>query len=316
MSVKNYKDFTVGILVLIALAVISALPMALLSLVAFALSAAIIGYMTTRFPLGYLLLGLFSYFVIYYLTAGNLLSATVTVLPVVLCGISFGIGYNVRLSPMKMIAIGTSVVSLCIVANLKLLTELSGENIFLTTMETVKNVYESLFSEVASTAITQDELKSYVSEIITTLVRFFPSFIIIACFIYAIFVYYTFKRLCMMRKVDLQGLESFSEWRAEKSIAVIYFAVVAISFVFSKQSLVADVVLNIDMIMTFVFFVYGLSLLEHIFKKVIQKSGIRKMLITFIAFISLFTGGLFFLVLSIAGAMDAFLDYRHRKTSH
>ena len=119
-----------------------------------------------------------------------------------------------------------------------------------------------------------------------------------------------------MRKVDLQGLESFSEWRAEKSIAVIYFAVVAISFVFSKQSLVADVVLNIDMIMTFVFFVYGLSLLEHIFKKVIQKSGIRKMLITFIAFISLFTGGLFFLVLSIAGAMDAFLDYRHRKTSH
>ena len=61
------------------------------------------------------------------------------------------------------------------------------------------------------------------------------------------------------------------------------------------------------------FYLFGLSLIEHILKKRVEKSFTRKLILIGISFVAFLMLGLPFFVIAITGTMDAILDLRQRK---
>jgi len=314
LSADKIKEYVTELLLLLVFSFLSVIPIPALSILASAVSVAILGYITTRHHYALVVFAIFCQIIVPVLLLGHLFF--ITAIPMMLCGLTLGIGYNVRLSPVKIVAVCSAVCALNLIAGLKFVADFSDENLLMTIMESAKSAYLNLFTESFGSSVNQEEISAYISQMITTLVQFTPALIVIACFLFALLVYYLFKRICTIRKTNISELTPFSEWRAEKSVAIIYFAALVISFLFSEQNLATDVVLNIIMIMTFVFFVYGIALIEYILKKRIHKSWIRKCILLFVSIFALLTAGIFFFAMSIAGALDAFVDYRHRKISH
>ena len=106
---------------------------------------------------------------------------------------------------------------------------------------------------------------------------------------------------------------SFSDWRSDKVISITYFVLLALYFVVPTGNFLSDTLLNMVTVMTFVFFVLGLSFLEYKLKNRIEKSGVRKLVLVGISLSAFVLMGLPFLALAICGALDGCFDFRHRK---
>ena len=78
------------------------------------------------------------------------------------------------------------------------------------------------------------------------------------------------------------------------------------------ESFLSDISLNITAVMSFIFFVLGLSLVEFKLENKIKKSYIRKLILIVIILSSLFMG-FTFTVISTIGALDGLINYREKK---
>lgn len=312
LSSKNIKEYISAVIFLIVLTIASIFPITILSTLCSAAAIAILGYLTTKYHYGYVAGAALCICIVYLLLLGNVLAAVVSALPVVLCGLSLGISANLKLSPLKTVSILTAVYTLNLTANLKLTTEVSGQNILETALETAGQMYHEAISAAYGAQISESEISAIVSETTSSILQLTPAFLVIMCFAFSLLAFYLFKRICMIRKADITSLTAFSEWRAEKSVSIIFFVLFVLSVVLPTGTLWADAVLNVVTIMSVVFFMFGLSLIEHMLKSKIIKPGKRKFILVCIMLLALLFAGIPFLAISIAGAMDGIIDYRKK----
>ena len=139
-----------------------------------------------------------------------------------------------------------------------------------------------------------------------------PSAMIIFSIVMSVLCFYFFKRICMLKKEDVSSLTPFSEWRAEKGVSIIFFVLFFIKLFAPEDTMFGAVLLNTSVVMTFVFYLLGLSFIEHLLKRRVEKSFSRKLIFIGISFASFLMLGLPFLVIAIIGATDGILDLRWR----
>lgn len=314
MPSNKLKEFFLAVLITVVFTLLTLLPAAALSILCAAAVTALLGYSATRFHYGFVAFQAFVICAVYVLFQKSLSGALITSLPVILCGLTLGICYNVKLSVFKLLSIFTSVYVLNIAVNIKLAGMAStGQNIFEEAIASVGQVYKESLTAMYGSQLSGTEINNVVSELTSTLLRFTPSFIVIACICFALLSYYLFKRILKIRKSDLSMFASFSEWRADKVISITYFVLLALYFVVPAGNFLSDTLLNMVTVMTFVFFVLGLSFLEYKLKNRIEKSGVRKLVLVGISLSAFVLMGLPFLALAICGALDGCFDFRHRK---
>ncbi len=314
MSSEKIKEYLSAVIIIFVATFLSMLPVPILGLLGSAVAIATLAYITTKYHYAYIIATILSVFVIQFICSANILSAALGLLPFALCGLTFGIAYNIKLAPMKAVALSTGAYTLYIVANLKLYSIANGgSNIFEEALLSAGKMYEEMYAAAVGGQFTGDEIHALVTTLTSSVMRYIPSMIVIICMIFALFSFYLFKRICKIRKSDVSNLLSFSDWRSEKSISILYFILFAVSFILKSETLFADALWNVIMIMTFAFFMFGLSFVEYLLKNRIQKSFIRKLILLGIAAISVSFANIPFFVLSILGALDSFVNYRQKK---
>lgn len=311
---NKIKEYISLMVLIVIVTLLSMLPLTILSFLCSAVIIAALGYITTKYHYGYVAIAWSSIFLVYLIFTGNFLGALSAALPFALCGLTLGISYNLRLPPVKTLSIFTAVYTLNITASLKLTgVSDSGQNIFEEVIGSAGAIYRESLLSAYGTELSNAEISNIVSELTSAMLQITPSFIVIACAVFALLCFYTFKRFCAIRKADVSFLTAFSEWRAEKTVSIIYFVLLVLSLFAPSGNVLSDALMNMVIVMMFLFFLLGLSLVEHLLKKNIARSGLRKLILVAITVISLPFMGIPFFALSIAGALDGLMDYRQKK---
>ncbi len=314
MPSNRMREFFLTVLITVILILLTLLPAAALSILCAAAVTAILGCSAARYHYGYVAFHVFVMFAVFALFQKSISAALIASLPLVLCGLTLGICYNLKLSVFKLLSIFTSVYALNIAVNIKLAgMAASGQNVFEEVIASVGQIYKESLTAVYGTQLSGTEINSIVSELTSTLLRFSPSFIVIGCIFFALLCFYMFKRILSIRKLDVTLFTPFSEWRADKIVSIIYFVLLAVYFVVPAGTFLSDTLLNMVTVMTFVFFILGLSFLEYKLKSKIEKSGLRKLILVGISLSAFVLMGLPFLILAANGALDGCFHFRNRK---
>ena len=315
MPSNRMKEFLMTVLLTVVFTLLTMLPASVFSVLCAAAVTAIFGYSVTKYHYGYVAFIGFVIFAVYVLFQRSLPGALIAALPVFLCGLTLGICCNLKLSVFKLLSIFTSVYVLNTAVNIKMAgTTPSGQNVFEEVIASVGQMYNESLTAYYGAQLSETEINSIVSELTSTLLRFSPSFIIISCICFAVLCYYMFKRILNIRKTDVSFLTCFSEWRADKFISIIYFVLLAFYFVVPAGNFLSDTLLNMVTVMSFIFFILGLSFLEFKLKKRINKSATRKLILVGVSLSVFVLMGLPFLVLAATGALDGCFNFRHKKT--
>lgn len=316
MSRKLMKDFLLTVLLSLVFTLGSILPVAILSFICLLTTAALIGYSVTKFHYVYAFSHFVIIFVVYALFQQNFTTTLATILPILLCGTSFGVCYNLKLSAPKTLCVFSSIYALNTAINIKINTVSSGQNIFENAISMIGQAYQQILSTNFGTELSAEEINRVISELTSTLLRFVPGFIVIICILFAVAGFYIFKRILFIRKMDISCYEPFSQWHAQTSVSITYFILMAVFMFIPGYTILSDAFLNVVAIMTFIFFILGLSLLEFWLKKKIRISFWRKAILVIVSTLSIASIGLPFFLLAGAGALDGCFDYRKRKVNN
>lgn len=314
MSTSNLKTYILILSLTVVLVACSALPIFVLSFLSPAIIAAILAYTITKFSPKYIIFHACLIFALNTIFLRSLQGAFVTTIPILLCGLTMGICYNLGQSTIKLLSISSIAYAISTVLNIKSIgPTASGKTILEDAIVLLGNIYKESLMKLPSTNFTTDELNHIVSELTSALLALSPAFIVIACGLMALLSYYAFSRILSFRHEDMKNLGAFSTWRADKTISIIYFVLTAVYFISPVNTWISDILLNITTIMSFVFFIFGLSFTEYKLKNRIASVVLRRLILLAIIFFSLTFTGIPFFVLSTCGMLDGLIDYRNRK---
>ncbi len=314
MSSRNLKTYILMLSLTVVLVALSAIPTIAVSILCSTITAAILSYSITKFSPKYIVFHGCLILVLNILFLGNLFGAIMTALPVLLCGLVMGICYNLKIPTAKLLCSSTAVHVISFVINIKCIkTTASGKTIFEDAIAFLGQTYKESLMAITSTNLSPDELNHIVSELTSTLLVLSPGFIVIACGLVAFISYFAFCRILSIQHENTENLNAFSTWKAEKSICIIYFIIAVLYFISPVDTWVSNISLNMIMVMTVVFFIFGLSFTEYKLKNRFSSVILRRLILLVISFCSITFTGIPFFVLSTIGVFDGFFDYRHRK---
>ena len=314
MSGKLIKEYLLTSVFLVLLTLGSLLPFTVLRFLCEALTIALFGYTATKFHYGYVACAGALIVATLLLMAQDLILAVYLALPIVLCGLTLGICKNLSRSPLAALSGMTVIRTLSMTASVKLAgTAENGQNIFEEALLESGEMYKTALSTAYGTTLSETEINGIISETISAVTALIPSAMILFSIAISVLCFYLFKRICMMKKEDVSMLLPFSEWRAERGIGILFFLLLLLELFLPENTLIRAALLNVSVVVVFVFYLFGLSMLEHILKKRVEKSFTRKLILIGVSFVAFLMFGLPFFGIAIMGAADAILDLRQRK---
>ncbi len=313
MSEKRFKNYTLIIVITILLSLISVLPLGILGLITTALLASVIGYTVTKFHYWFVAFVCVCSTAVTALFVWDLAAAVSYVLPTLLCGLSLGIAHNIKLGNGKTITLVSCIYTLYLVLNISILgTNSKGQNIIEEALYSSAGIYKNALTTAYAGQISAAELDELMSVMLTTITKFIPGFIIIVCMCIALLYFWIFKKVLKIAKCDISAYKPFSAWRAEKAMSIIFIVITAISLVAPRQDYLSDALANAVMVSCFIFFIFGMSYLNFLLKRVMKNSALRKVVLIFITVSSVFTLGLPFIIVLMLGVLDSFVDFRKK----
>lgn len=300
-----FKSYTLIFILTVVFALGSTLPSGILSLVFSALLAALLGYTVTKYH--YTFVGVVSALVVllYSLFANSFLAGLYIAIEIILYGLTFGIGYNLRMPEFKIASVITVIFSLFVVTNIKFTG--SGENLradIASSMESIYSLYQN--------QISQADFKTIISTLLDVFMRFLPSLIICTGICFALLYFWIFKKVLKISKTDISQYTPFSELHADKLISIAFFVLSILGFFLPSGTYMGDAFMNITTVASFVFLIYGLSYVDFILKHKMKSNLSRRILLIAIIFASLTLFGIPCFMLTVLGAMDGCFDYRKR----
>ena len=312
MTENKFKHYALILILTIVLSAVSTLGLGVFGFLFTAILASIIGYTITRYH--YFFVGAVCACVVavYALFVGNFVAAITSLLPVLLCGISLGIAYNVKLTEFKTISILSCIYTLYLLLSVKIIgVNENNRNIIEEAFKTSSEIYKETLLAAYGSEISLIEIDSLMADVMSVLMKFMPSFIIILCICVALFMFFIFKKVLKFKKSDLSLYKPFSEWQFDKSLSVVYFIIVIISFII-PEGYMADALKNVVFVSTFVFYILGLSFVDFLLKRRIKNATSEKIILILTALFSLFALGFPFILISILGAADGLLNIKEK----
>lgn len=227
----------------------------------------------------------------------------------VLLGVGLGLSTN-----LKMSISGTVLVSSAIyLANMLIGFGVLGREIpFEMLLAEFKNILtETINMQYAGMPEITSQADVIIDSLMETAFKFMPSMLICSAVISGLVLTYVYKAILNRNNKNLKT-ESFSFLRAERSIGLIFiFALAALAV--TENALLSDALLNLVVIMCFVFFVCGLSYIDFSMKSKGKNKTYRTLMI--IVVIPLMT--MFFALPAVliagTGFFDTLINFRKRK---
>jgi len=300
LTKNNFKNYILIAIIFAVLTLILTLPLLFIGIIVTSVLTALFGYITTKYHYSFVSFMSAFVFVIYLLFTKNFIHTLNSLIPIILCGVSFGIAYNLKLSEFKAISIFVFLYTLHLVMNISFFDAFNFEN----TLSYMTELYKNQFSET--------DINALISSFAEYVVRYMPSFIIIISISYSLLSFYLFKKILKRKKMDLSFFKNFSDWHADKTTSIFYVILGIVTLIYPGQSYFKDALLNVVVVSSFVFSIFGLSFISQIIKQKTFNSLLKKTIMFFIVIYALTTLGLPFSVLSILGVTDGIFDYRKK----
>lgn len=302
---NDLKNYILTAIATMILTVLSVNISGIIGLIFLAYNAAFIGYSVTRHHYGYVAILCCLVAVVYGFFGGTFVSL-LSALPIILCGLSLGISFNLKFSQYKTLFIVTSVYVLYMVINMKLSGLATDFSSILT--EAISSAYP-LYEGV----ISQSDYNVFASQLLSVFIKFMPAFIVIFCTCYGFLLLVAFRSVLNKSKTEPANFITLSQWRAEKSFSISFLALLVISLLLPSGNVYSDAIANVILISSFIFFAFGFSLLLYILKKRAKTPALAKISAFFILVISIVFIGFPYMILSVMGVMDGFINYREKQ---
>lgn len=304
LTKKDLKNYIITAIIAVILTIVSASVSGIIGMIFLAYTAALIGYSVTKHHYGcvVLLCGLVA---AVFGLFGRSFVALLSALPVILCGISLGISCNLKFSQFKTLFIVTCVYVLYMVINMKLSgMALNFSSILTEVISSAYPLYEG--------AISQTDYNAIASELLSVFLKFMPAFIIIFCMCYGILLLIAFKSVLKKSKSESSDFIIFSQWHADKNFGISFLILLGISFVLPVENIFADAIANVILVSSFLFFLFGFSLLVYILEKKAKNPTSGKIISVVLFAVSVIFIGFPFMIISVMGFMDSFINYREK----
>ncbi|MBO5734375.1 MAG: DUF2232 domain-containing protein [Clostridia bacterium] len=311
MVENRFKNHILLLVASVILTLLTLLPLGIFGVIVTTLLTTLVGYTVTKHHYSFVAVVCASILLIYVLFSGNLIASVFAALPIILCGLTLGIAYNLKFSSFKTIGIFTGVYTLNILSVLMLY----GKNILSDISESLNEFISSESAQQflsTSSDVNAESLKEFAGQIMTIFTLLMPAIIVIACILFAILNFVIFKKLLKFLKADISFYSEFPLWRADVSMSVIYFIIVALAMLAPRTNYIYAALLNVVAISTFVFFIFGLSFADYILTIKLKKQLLRKVILVILTVSSLLVLGFPFFILVFAGALDGCFNFRKK----
>ncbi len=305
MAENNLKNYILTAIIIAILTVASATLSGVVGLLFFVLLSAVIGYTVTKHHYSLVLVSCVLTIAIYGFFAKMFSASFFSLIPIILCGISLGISHNMKLSEFKTLCVVGVINVFYLVLNMKF------TGIAETLEADIMDVLSSSFS-LYEGQMSQADFNTLTSTFLSMFMTFMPSFIIIFCMCYSFLFLLAFKSVLKITKSDMSHYVSLSQWHAEKSLCVLFVLITAVGFMLPAGNMFSDAILNVVFVSTFIFFLYGFSLLSFLLKKRMSNNLFRKALLILILTFTLPFFGLPYIAICIGGVLDGFVDFRKK----
>lgn len=154
-----------------------------------------------------------------------------------------------------------------------------------------------------------------INDIVNSVSTFSPAVMIAAASTVALFYIVISKKIISLIYKDNLNIGSFSEIKLKKSFGSV-FAIVGLAIIFMPQSSFSDALINIEIVLSYAFFICGISFVDFYFKKTGLWISVRIILYA-LAFLLLSVAGIFTLgilnpytVLVVIAMFDTVHNYR------
>lgn len=305
MIKNNLKTYITVSILSVLFSVGSLVPIGIISAISSIALVGLIGYTVTRFHYAFVGFLCICAFVPYALFAKDFASALYTYSQLALCSIALGICFNVKLSGIKTIGIVSAFHVIYILLTM-LITGL-GNNFTVLLSDTMQSLYP-----LYEGYISQADYHSIILTAIEMMTRLVPSFVVLSG-VFTGLIYFGAFRLVLKMTHSESYCEKFSDCRADKTFSIIYFILSLISFLLPDNNYYSDIIMNVILITTFVFFIFGLSLIAYKLNISFGDSPKKKLLFALAVVSPLFIFGLPFTVIGYIGALDGIFDFRQNK---
>lgn len=312
MSKKSLINHILVVIIAVVLTLISVFPIGILGIFFTAALSALIGYSTTKHHYTFVASLCVLVFAVTSLFTVDTLAAVTYVLPTLLCGLSLGIAHNIKFHESKTIVLLSCIHTINLLANIKALGMINGKNFLEEALISSSDIYRELLETAYGQQFSTAEINELMSATLNIILKLIPAFVIIAGAMIALLYFYCFIKALKITKVDTKEYIPFSEWKASKSFTVIFLIITSLMMFSPIDNYFGDALMNVFMVSLFIFFVFGLSFLDFLFKRLVRISALRKLIIISITLISLFTFGVPFIALFIAGILNGFIDFRSK----
>ena len=308
LTKNTFINHTLTIIAAIILTLISMLPIGILGVVVSALLASTIGYSVTKHHYSFVGVVCICVFLVYLIFSKDFALSTAASLPLILCGITLGITYNLKFSEFTTISVICGIYTIYLLLNIKILGA-SGNDFFENVFSLSAQDYSEMIMSLYPDQFTQAEIDALISNAMSVMMKFMPSFTIIMCALMALLMFYVFKKVLSATKKDMSFYKPFSDWHADKSFGIIFFVILVISFFLPEQSYISDAIANVVFISLFVFYIFGLSLTDFLLKRKISSTFLRRSILILLV---LFTFGTLMFAICFLGAIDSCADFRKK----
>lgn len=312
MSKKSLINHILVVIIAVVLTLISVFPIGILGIFFTAALSALIGYSTTKHHYTFVASLCVLVFAVTSLFTVDTLAAVTYVLPTLLCGLSLGIAHNIKFHESKTIVLLSCIHTINLLANIKALGMINGKNFLEEALISSSDIYKELLETAYGQQFSTAEINELMSATLNIILKLIPAFVIIAGAMIALLYFYCFIKALKITKVDTKEYIPFSEWKASKSFTVIFLIITSLMMFSPIDNYFGDALMNVFMVSLFIFFVFGLSFLDFLFKRLVRISALRKLIIISITLISIFTFGVPFIALFIAGILNGFIDFRSK----
>lgn len=312
MTKNTFLNYAFILITTIILSLASVLPLGVFAFLISAVLASVIGYTVTRYHYYFVGVVCLCVILVFSLFSGNFLISLTAVLPVLLCGISLGISYNVKLSEFKTI----SILAVVYIINLLLNLRISGvinQKSFDDVLFSSKELYVDVLTSAYGNEIPLQEIESIVSNVFSVMLKFMPSMLIVLCILIALLFFSIFKKVLNITKSDTKEYKCFSDFRADKSISIVCILVTVLTFIFPQKGYFSDVLANVCVISLFIFYIFGLSFASFLLKRKFKNPKTHRIIVVCLAILPAFSMGLPFFLIAILGILDGIFNLREKK---
>lgn len=314
LKFNELKSYILNIAILALLSIVYCLEGGIINILSGIFVSVLLGYSVTKYHYLFVIaesLIIFSVITGIYSFSGNIIDVYFsinTAVILILLGLGLGISVNLKLNISKTVII----CSFIYLANVLIGFVISGDGFSYKMLfdELKMVVSESLYSQYANAPEVISATEEIVSETINIMYRFIPAFFVCFAGLNGLILTFVFKKVVLKLNKNLR-IESFSMFHAEKSLSILFLFTIMISLMIN-DALFFDALLNVIVILCFMFFICGLSYIDYSMRKKNKNTTYRTlMIIVILPFISI-TFAVPTLVIVGVGIVDGLFNLRKK----